>query len=441
MPSIPLSRLVVPLAITVTVFAFSFPAIGAENWARYRGPNGSGIAPNSSAPLTWSESENLKWSLDLPGPGSSSPIVWGDRVFVTCYSGYGDGSDGAMTDLKRHLIAVDRASGSIIWDKSVVTTAIEDPYQGFITEHGYASQTPVTDGQHIYCFFGKTGVVAFDWDGNEVWRREVGSGSSPKRWGSASSPILHGDLLIVNASDESETLFGIDTASGEVRWKSEAAALSSIYGTPVIHKVSDDRTDIVISVLDEIWGVNPETGNLRWFASNGISGNASASVVGDPESGILVAFGGFPRTLAVGVRGGGKGDVTATHNLWENSNAAYLNSPVFHQGKLYWVSDNGIAYCSDPESGELIYEKRLPDTSGKTGKGKPFYASPVLVNGHLLAVSRTAGTFVIEAKPEFNLVRVNKLAGDESQFNATPAVSDGQIFIRSDTTLYAIGEP
>lgn len=440
MPSIPLSRLVVPLAITVTVFAFSFPAIGAENWARYRGPNGSGIAPNSSAPLTWSESENLKWSLDLPGPGSSSPIVWGDRVFVTCYSGYGDGSDGAMTDLKRHLIAVDRASGSIIWDKSVVTTAIEDPYQGFITEHGYASQTPVTDGQHIYCFFGKTGVVAFDWDGNEVWRREVGSGSSPKRWGSASSPILHGDLLIVNASDESETLFGIDTASGEVRWKSEAAALSSIYGTPVIHKVSDDRTDIVISVLDEIWGVNPETGNLRWFASNGISGNASASVVGDPESGILVAFGGFPRTLAVGVRGGGKGDVTATHNLWENSNAAYLNSPVFHQGKLYWVSDNGIAYCSDPESGELIYEKRLPDTSGKTGKGKPFYASPVLVNGHLLAVSRTAGTFVIEAKPEFNLVRVNKLAGDESQFNATPAVSDGQIFIRSDTTLYAIGE-
>ncbi len=440
MPSIPLSRLVVPLALTVTVFAFSFPAIGAENWARYRGPNGSGIAPNSSAPLTWSESENLKWSLDLPGPGSSSPIVWGDRVFVTCYSGYGDGSDGAMTDLKRHLIAVDRASGSIIWDKSVVTTAIEDPYQGFITEHGYASQTPVTDGQHIYCFFGKTGVVAFDWDGNEVWRREVGSGSSPKRWGSASSPILHGDLLIVNASDESETLFGIDTASGEVRWKSEAAALSSIYGTPVIHKVSDDRTDIVISVLDEIWGVNPETGNLRWFASNGISGNASASVVGDPESGILVAFGGFPRTLAVGVRGGGKGDVTATHNLWENSNAAYLNSPVFHQGKLYWVSDNGIAYCSDPESGELIYEKRLPDTSGKTGKGKPFYASPVLVNGHLLAVSRTAGTFVIEAKPEFNLVRVNKLAGDESQFNATPAVSDGQIFIRSDTTLYAIGE-
>jgi len=437
MPSIPLPR----LAIFTAVCAFCLPAVSAENWARYRGPNGSGIASDSSAPLSWSETENLKWSLDLPGPGSSSPIVWGDRVYVTCYSGYGDGSGGEMTDLKRHLIAVDRASGSIIWEKSVATTAIEDPYEGFITEHGYASQTPVTDGKHIYCFFGKTGVVAFDWDGNEVWRREVGSGSSRKRWGSASSPILLDDLLVVNASDESETLFGIDAATGEVRWQSEAASLNSIYGTPILHKVSGDRTDIVITVLDEIWGVNPESGNLRWFASNGIAGNASASVVGDPESGILVAFGGFPRTLAVGVRGGGKGDVTATHNLWENKNAAYLNSPVFHEGKLYWVSDKGIAYCSDPESGELIYEERLPDTSGKTGKGKPFYASPVLVNGHLLAVSRTAGTFVIEAKPEFNLVRVNKIAGDESQFNAAPAVSGKLIFIRSQTTLYAIGEP
>ena len=436
MPALRLSRLVTMFAVC----AFTIPAIGDENWARYRGPNGSGIANDSSAPLTWSETENLKWSLDLPGPGSSSPIIWEDRVYVTCYSGYGDGSDGEMTDLKRHLIAVDRASGSIVWDKAVATTAIEDPYEGFITEHGYASQTPVTDGKHIYCYFGKTGVIAFDWDGNEVWRREVGSGSSPKRWGSASSPILVDDLLVVNASDESQALFGIDTATGEVRWKSEASALSSIYGTPVVQKVSDDRTDIVMTVLDEIWGVNPETGNLRWFASNGIAGNASASIVSDPETGILVAFGGFPNTLAVGVRGGGKGDVTETHNLWENKNAAYLNSPIFHEGKLYWVSDRGIAYCSDPESGELVYEERLPETSGKTGKGKPFYASPILVNGHLLAVSRTAGTFVIEAKPEFNLERVNKIAGDESQFNATPAVSGGQIFIRSNAKLYAIGK-
>ena len=314
------------------------------------------------------------------------------------------------------------------------------PTRGSSPNTATASQTPVTDGDRIYCFFGKTGVVAFDWDGAEVWRAEVGTGSNRKRWGSASSPILHGDLLIVNASDEAETMFAFNKQTGEQVWQSEASSLSSIYGTPIIHKVDDERSDLVISVLDEVWGMNPNTGGLRWFASNGISGNASASIVSDSGSDTLVAFGGYPRTLAVGLRGGGKGDVTDSHNLWENSNAAYLNSPVFLDGRIYWVSDRGIAYCADPSSGELIYEERLPDTAGKTGRGKPFYASPVLINGHLLAVSRTAGTFVIEARPEFNLVGVNRIAGDDSQFNSTPAVSGDRIFIRSQTTLYAIGK-
>ena len=223
----------------------------------------------------------------------------------------------------------------------------------------------------------------------------------------------------------------------KLRWKSEASSLGSIYGSPVVADEKDAGSDIIISVLEEIWGINPETGNLRWFASNGIKGNASASVVTDGKT--IVAFGGFPKTIGVGVKVGGKGDVTDSHNLWSNSDAAYMVTPLFHEGRLHWVSDSGIATCADPITGDLIYEERLPDTSGKGGRGKPFYASPVLVDGHLVAVSRTAGTFVISAGPEFKMVRVNKIAGDESQFNATPAVAPGQLILRSDEALYAIG--
>jgi len=422
-------------------------ALGEDDenfWPRFRGPNGTGIPTSASAenppPLTWSENENLQWKLQLPGPGSSGPIISGDRIFVTCYSGYGtDAGSEDSADLVRHLIAVNRADGSIIWKHDIPNTIIEDPYRGYIQEHGYASQTPCTDGERIYCFFGKTGVVAFDWDGKELWRREIGSGSSPKRWGSATSPILHGDLLIVNASDEAETLFGIDTKTGDIRWKSEASSLAALYGTPVLHKVDDERTDIIVSVLEEIWGVNPETGNLRWFASNGIKGNASASAVTDGKT--IVAFGGFPNTIGVGVKAGGKGDLTDSHNLWTTKDAAYMVTPLFHDGRLYWVSDSGIARCSDPLTGEVISEKRLPDTAGAGGRGKPFYASPVLVDGHVVSVSRTAGAFVLKADPDFELVRVNKIAGDDSQFNATPAVAPGQLVLRSDEALYSVGPP
>lgn len=176
----------------------------AADWPRFRGPNGTGVA-ESAVPLEWGDGRNLLWKTALPGPGSSSPVVHGPDVFVTCYSGYGveAGRAGDPGKLVRHLLCIDRATGREKWRRDVAAELPEDAYEGYLTEHGYASSTPVVDADAVYAFFGKGGVVAFDRAGQELWRVAVGKESSSRRWGSAASLVLHGDLVIVNAAEES----------------------------------------------------------------------------------------------------------------------------------------------------------------------------------------------------------------------------------------------
>jgi hypothetical protein len=408
---------------------------GAD-WPRFRGPDGNGVAGDAKPPTTWSESENVKWKTPLPGPGSSSPIISGDRVFVTCYSGYGDDSgEGSLEKLQRHLLCVDRASGKILWDSKVPAELPEDPYSGFITEHGYASSTPVTDGERVYVFFGKTGVLAFDFSGRELWRVNVGKESGNRHWGSGASLVLFQDKVIVNASEESQSIRALDKMTGKEVWKAESKTLELSYGTPALMP-SGERTDLVIAVPGEIWGMNPDSGKLRWFASTEMTGNVSPSVTTD--DGVIYANGGFPSLGSAAVRGGGKGDVTSTNILWESKDASYVPSPVISGGHLFVVNDQGFALCLDAKDGKSIFRERLPGASAQGRGGKPFYASTVLANGLIYAVSRQNGTFVFEAKPEFKLISQNKLAGDDSQFNGTPAVVDRQLFLRSNKNLYCL---
>ena len=417
------------------LLAFASIATQAADWPRFRGADGSGNAGDTKAPATWSDSENLKWKTSLPGPGSSSPIVWKDRVFVTCYSGYGDGSDGAMEKLQRHLVAIERTTGKVLWSKSVAAELPEDAYGGFLTEHGYASNTPATDGERVYAFFGKTGVVAFDFDGKELWRVNVGKESGNRRWGSGASLVLAGDKVIVNASEESQSVRALDKATGREVWKAPSASLELCYSTPAVMNAGD-RTDLVLAVPGELWGMNPDTGKLRWFAETRLSGNVSPSVL--IADGMIYVNGGFPRLGAAAVKGGGKGDVTESAVVWSSQNASYVPSPVISGGHLYVANDQGFALCLNAKDGALVYKERLPGASATGRGGKPFYASAVLANGLVYAVSRQNGTFVFEAKPTFKLVAHNKLASDSSQFNGTPAITDGQIFLRSDRALYCI---
>ena len=408
-------------------------SLTAGEWTRFRGVGGSGISVASKPPQTWSKNENVKWRTALPGPGSSSPVITGDRVFVTSYSG---ASGESTEELVRHLVCVDRATGEVLWEKSVEARQPEDPYRGFLTEHGYASNSPVTDGKNVYVFHGKTGAYAYDLDGNELWNRHLGSESTRKRWGSASSPILVGDVLVVTASEESQTVYGLDKATGKEIWRAEAEALAYTYGTPTMRRIGD-RDDLVLAVPGELWGFNPKTGKLRWYAETGLTGNISPSVVFHED--LAFVFGGYPRTGRGAIKLGGKGDLGADSLVWEDNHASYIPTPVVHDGRLYWVSDAGIANCIDAKTGEEVYRERLPGSIGG-GKGKPIYASPVLADGKLYCVTRRAGTFVIAARPEFKVLAHNKLGGDDTQFNATPAIAGDALYLRSDGHLYRIEE-
>ncbi len=422
-------------SLLALVFAVTtLQAATSTDWPRFLGPTGAAILAESKVPLKWSDSENIVWKAEMPGPGSSSPIVFGDKIFITCWTGYGD-KEGAndISKLTRHLICLNRADGKVQWDAKVPSAVEEDPWRGFITEHGYATHTPVTDGERVYVFFGKSGALAFDMAGKQLWQTSCGTSSGQRRWGSAASPIIHGDLLIVNANDESQTIFGLDKKSGKVAWKAEGD-FGMAYGTPNIIK-RDGVDDLVIAVPQEIWGMNPENGKLRWYAAHGLTGNVSPSVI--PGDGVAYIFGGFPSTRSVAVKIGGKGDTTANAILWDSNTSSYVPTPILKDGHLYVVNDQGFAICIDAKTGQDVYRERV--IIGARGGGKPFYASPVLIGDKLVCVSRRDGAYIIAAKPKFELIGSNVFSLDKSQFHGTPAVSGDQLFLRSDKAVYCVG--
>lgn len=409
-----------------------------SNWPRFRGPDGSGIVSEGGVPLSWSAEENMKWKLDLPGPGSSSPIVWNGKVFVTCYSGYGAGDANAkLSDLVRHLLCIDLHTGQILWSADEPTLGKEDPYEGYLPEHGYASSTPTTDGERIYCFYGKNGVYAYDFSGKRLWSAPTGTGSSKLVWGSAGSPVLYSGLLYVNAGDEAHALLALDAETGQEKWRMEHPMIEQTYSTPAIQVLSPTRTDLIVALRGELRALDPITGAVRWFSKSPADGNLSSSPVAISD-GRIVMVGGFPQIMGTVFLGGGEGDRSETALLWQSQKAkSYMPLPVENGDLLQWVNEDGIAICVKRDTGEILYRERL-DISQSTNKGWPFYASPILVDDHIIAVSRTAGAFVIAAGPEFKLFGVNRIEGDSTRFHATPAVSEGILLLRSEKTLYAI---
>ncbi len=426
---LPFARLV----LLGTLLFVGTTTLHADDWVRFRGPAGDGIS-TETVPTTWSSTENLRWKTPLPGPGTSSPIVVGDRVFVTCFIGY-SASGGSPSRLERSLICLDRKTGAIKWEEKVKAILPEDPAEGFINDHGYASSTPTSDGERVYVFYGKSGVLAYDLNGKKLWETSVGTGTSQPRWGSGASPILFEDLVIVNAAIESRTIYGLNKLTGEIKWKSPADSLHLTYSTPILVK-GPERTEMIVSVPGEVWGMNPKSGKMFWYAKTNVEGNASPSAIA--HDGVVYLTGGRPAgTTAVKI--GGKGDVTKDNVLWSNRNGSYVPTPVYHDGKLYWVSDQGLACAVDAKTGESIYKERMGAGSGGL-RGRPFYASVSLIGDKLYAVSRNGGTFVYETGDKFKILHTNKLGDDVSDCNASPAVSNGELFLRSNEAIYCIGK-
>ena len=442
------------VSLFLSTLLASVGAIVAGDWSRFHGPNGAGIATDEApTPVQWSPSENLKWKARLPGPGVSSPIVVGDFVFVTCYSGYGvDRRDpGDQKNLKRHLVCIDRDTGKTKWDEAVVAVLPEDPYAGAgIPEHGYASHTPVSDGQRVYVFFGKTGAFAFDMEGTQLWQTSVGTESDPRRWGSASSPILYKNLLIVTASSESQAIVALNAETGDEVWRQEATGFDGLWGTPTLASVDENRSDLVVGVPYEIWGLNPDNGKLRWYCEAMETDQFNSSVV--VHDGIAYAIEGR-RGGSIAVRIGGKGDVTKTHVVWSGRDRSRFATPVVHEGLLYFIS-GGVANCLDAKTGSSVLQSRLQDggsrsedggrredgrrRSGRGGFGGGDYSSPVLADGKIYYVRANGETFVLKADATCEQIAVNRLTEDRENFSATPAVSNGELFIRSSKHLYCV---
>ena len=399
-------------------------AAGEADWPCFRGPSGMGIGASTGLPITWSQSDHLAWKTGLPGPGASSPVVFGDRIYITCYSGYfvPGQTDGRQEDLKRHVVALQRNDGKLLWDQALAAKLPEEPR---IRDHGYAASTPAVDADRIYVFFGKSGVFAFDHAGQQLWQTDVGSNTHG--WGSAASPVLYKDLVFINASVESDSLIALDRATGKEKWR--VGRVQGSWNTPVIVTAASGRKELVVATQGKVLAFEPETGKPLWSCRTDIGWYMVPSVVA--ADGIVYCLGGRSGIAALAVRAGGSGDVTDTHRLWTSLKGSNVSSPVFQDGYLYWMHEQrGVAYCAKAETGEVIYEERL-ERAGQT------YASALLADGRVYYLTRDGRTFVLSAKPVFEQLARNDL-GDGSIFNGSPAVDGSRILIRSDAFLYCL---
>ena len=414
----------------IGLLVISSGTLHAEQTTAFRG-DWSGKSSATNLPTQWDDESNIVWKQELPGLGSSTPIVLGDRIYLTCYSGYAESIDdpGNKEDLVRHIVCLERATGKILGKKTYKAKMPESDYQpGNNSKHGYASSTLTTDGERIYAFFGISGVHCLDLRGNELWHQEVGMGTHG--WGSGTSPLLYKNLLIVNASIESNAMIALDKLTGKEVWRADG--ISKCWASPVLVGTEDGTQELVLNVPRKLTGYDPATGEELWHCEGIPDGYVCPSVIG--EGNVAYAIGGRKNT-AIAVRTGGRGDVSESHVLWRVGKGSNVSSPVYSDGHLYWFHEQkGIAICLNAENGELVYEERLDPRPGL------IYSSVLAADGKLYGLSQENGTYVLSASPTFKQLTVNKFASDSTRANACPIVSDGQILLRTDKAIYCIGK-
>lgn len=397
----------------------------AENWPGFRGPTGQGVSSESGLPLEWSRSANIAWKTPIPGEGWSSPIIFGDRVFVTTATDNG---------VSCHVICLRRQTGEILWNKEVVRqTPLKKEKR-----NSYATPTPVTDGKRVYVAFGDGTLAALSMKGYVAWVYRDFKHYS--QHGLGVSPILYRDLLIIPfdwSSDGEDKkvgwqkpwdrsfLIGLDKNTGKTRWKAMRGMSRIAHVTPNILR-ENGREQLVSGAGDVIQGFNPANGENIWRVRSQGEGVVPSIVIGD---GLVFTASGFEKPTIRTVRTGGKGEVTQTHIAWEQTkNVPSVPSFVYVKPYLYVVNDTGIAACLKAETGEIVWQERI---------GGNHAASPVYADGKIYFLSMEGESVVIDAKPEFKVVARNSI---DEYCQASIGISGGQLFIRSERNLYCIGQ-
>jgi outer membrane protein assembly factor BamB len=414
----------------------------ADNWPRFRGPNGQGISAEKGLPTKWSATENVAWKVDVAAEGWSSPVVWGDRLFVT-----GTTDKGVAC----HVLCFNKADGNLIWDKKVFDQATTRK-EG---KNSYATPTPTTDGQAVYALFGGGGVAALDFDGKILWTNQDNRYYS--RHGLGASPIVYKDLVIFSfdpsivpgpgideligwqiAWDKSFVL-ALDKATGKEKWRGKRGLSRLSHITPIIATVGG-KEQLISPAGDVIQGFEPDTGELLWTVRSGGEGVVPSPILAGDN--LLVAQSGFPTKVPTGaaVRAvkldpAARGDVTATHIAWEQKkNVPNLPSMVFLDGRLYGAQEGGFALCLDAKSGDVLWRERLGGNSGA------LCASPVLAGGVIYLLAESGETTLLQPGPEFKEIARNSLGDGVGPTQASMAVSDGKLFIRTAKHLWCIGK-
>jgi outer membrane protein assembly factor BamB len=404
--------------------------VWGEDWSRFRGPNGGGKLLDDTGiqlPATWGNDTAVRWKSPVPR-GASSPIVVGNQVLVTGYTGYAQELDkpGDREQLTLHILSFHVDSGELMWDYSFKADTSEQEATPRIADHGYASPTPCADQRAVYAAFGPSGIVACDLNGNFLWKATVGTGTAG--FGAASSPIEFENVVIVNASIESKSLVALSKQDGSVVWKVEN--IDRAWTTPALVHLDNGATELVIHYENQIRGFDPRTGDELWQCA-GIPDYIVPCPVVDGE---IVYFSGGRQNRTLAVRAGGRGDVTDTAKLWEVTTGANVTSPLLHDGYLYWSHDKGLAQCVDAKNGEIVYQERFQNR-------ERVYASIIYGDDKFYLTQRDGTTLVLKAQPKYEEVASNKLGSETGeQFNSTPAIYGNSLLLRSTNYLYRLAE-
>jgi outer membrane protein assembly factor BamB len=393
----------------------------AADWPRFRGPNGAGIADDKTIPVKWSE-KDIIWKVALPGDGNSSPIIWGDRIFLQSAS-----KDGR----ERHLLSLNAADGATVWK-----TMVAGARAHINKKNSWASSTPATDGERVYALFwdgNKVALHGFDFNGNPLWKYPLGS--YPSQHGPGASPIVHeGKVFLLNDHDEGAVMVALDVRTGKKVWEARRDHVRACYSTPFLLERSGRPTELIVGTTAGITAYNPDTGKEIWHWKWTFSGMRLRTVASPVVAhGLIVHSSGDGKgdRHAVAIRPGDSGDVPATNLVWEQLKppVPYVPCYLVHGEHLYWIYDKGFAGCTVAKTGENVWVERL---------GGEFTASPVLIDGKVYAVNESGDVYVFAAQPRYKLLARNAL--DEPVL-ASPAVAHGRLYIRGKTHLFCIGTP
>jgi outer membrane protein assembly factor BamB len=399
-------------------------AANAENWPGFRGPTRQGVSAETKVPTSWSATDSIVWKTPIDGQSWSSPIVWGDRVFVTTATEEGQSF---------RLVCLDRKTGAIVWNNEILRQKTS-----FKSElNTYATATPVTDGKAVFVLAADGTFAAVSFDGKVLWKHQEFEYYS--QHGLGTSPILYNELLIA-AFDYSSTgpdkfvgwqkpwdqsfILAVDKTTGQVRWKGKRGLSRIAHVVPNIARVGDND-QLISGAGDVIQGFDLKTGELIWTARSAGEGVVPSIVVGD---GLVYSCSGFSDSAVRAVRPDGKGDVTETNIIWETKDdVPHVPTPLYAKPNLYTLTETGVLRCLDGATGKEVWRQRL---------GGKFSASPVWADGKLYLLSESGKTFVAECGAEYKLAAQNDLG---EKCCASPAVSQGNLFIRSEKALYCIG--